>query len=160
MQEFDNTYTQYLFICIHTVWMTYWWHRVMRQHLWLWLLIIFIGLMRWIMVFIGHTSCHVLRPHLLSHTHSLCPVTHLPSMQCCSSSHLCQFRRCRRWPTPAPGSWSQRDSPLVASPVDPACRERGRGRYTAEPPNKGQFGGINFVPCREVVPISLSEVPL
>ena len=25
---------------------------------------------------------------------------------------------------------------------------------TVEPPNKGHFGGNNFVPCREVVPIS------
>ena len=36
-------------------------------------------------------------------------------------------------------------------------------QYTAEPPNKGNFGANSFVPCREVVPISkspLSEVPL
>ena len=26
--------------------------------------------------------------------------------------------------------------------------------YTVEPPNKGHFGANNFVPCREVVPIS------
>ena len=27
-------------------------------------------------------------------------------------------------------------------------------RHTVEPPNKGHFRGNNFVPCREVVPIS------
>ena len=26
--------------------------------------------------------------------------------------------------------------------------------FTVEPPNKGHFGGNNFVPCREVVPFS------
>ena len=30
----------------------------------------------------------------------------------------------------------------------------GTVRITVEPPNKGHFGGNNFVPCREVVPIS------
>ena len=35
--------------------------------------------------------------------------------------------------------------------------------YTVEPPNKGHYGANDFVPCREVVPISegpLSEVAL
>ena len=34
---------------------------------------------------------------------------------------------------------------------------------TVEPPNKGHYGDNDFVPCREVVPISegpLSEVPV
>ena len=26
--------------------------------------------------------------------------------------------------------------------------------YTVEPPNKGHFGGNNFVPCKEAVPVS------
>ena len=33
-------------------------------------------------------------------------------------------------------------------------QEEGGKLYTVEPPNNGHFGDNNFVPCREVVPIS------